>query len=107
TWCTARTRRSRPRARAPCSSASSDARRPLPAIVLASRSPQRREILARLGLDFTVRVSEAAELEDGDPEAIAVENALRKARAVARPGELVIGCDTIVVLDGRIYGKPG
>jgi nucleoside triphosphate pyrophosphatase len=79
----------------------------LPRVVLASRSPQRRELLARLGLDFTVRVPQAAELEEGDPEAVAVENALRKARAVARPGEIVIGCDTIVVLDGRIYGKPG
>src|SRR5205823_3477494 len=44
----------------------------------------------------------------GEPRAVALENALRKARAVARAGEdeLVIGCDTIVVLDGRIYGKP-
>jgi septum formation protein len=77
-------------------------------VVLASRSPQRRELLSRLGLDFTVRVSAVPELEQGDPEEVAVENALRKARAVARPGEpeLVIGCDTIVVLDGRIYGKP-
>ena len=39
---------------------------------------------------------------------MAVENALRKARAVRRPGapEAVLGCDTIVVLDGVIYGKP-
>jgi septum formation protein len=39
---------------------------------------------------------------------VAVENALRKARAVSRPGvaEAVLGCDTIVVLDGVIYGKP-
>jgi septum formation protein len=39
---------------------------------------------------------------------VAVENALRKARAVCRPGvaEAVLGCDTIVVLDGVIYGKP-
>jgi len=79
-----------------------------PPIVLASRSPQRREILATLGLDFSVRVSEAPELEEGEPAAVALENALRKARAVARPDrdELVIGCDTIVVLGGRIYGKP-
>lgn len=77
-------------------------------VVLASRSPQRREILARLGLDFSVRVSEATEIEDGEPRAVALENALRKARAVARPGEdeLVIGCDTIVVAGGRIFGKP-
>jgi septum formation protein len=54
-------------------------------------------------------VSDVEELEQGeDPAAVAVENALRKARAAARPGarEMVIGCDTIVVLDGVIYGKP-
>jgi septum formation protein len=58
---------------------------------------------------FEVRVSDADELEQGDdPAAVAVENALRKARAVHRLGafEAVIGCDTIVVLDGVIYGKP-
>jgi septum formation protein len=56
-----------------------------------------------------VRVSAARELEHGEPEAVALENALRKARAVRRPGEpeIIVGCDTIVVLDGRIYGKPG
>jgi septum formation protein len=79
------------------------------ALVLASGSPQRRELLARLGVPFTVRVSGASELEQGeDPAALAVENALRKARAVLRLGtrEAVIGCDTIVVLDGVIHGKP-
>jgi len=58
---------------------------------------------------FTVRVSGAEEVEQGpDPAAVAVENALRKARAALRPGaaEAVLGCDTIVVLDGTIYGKP-
>jgi septum formation protein len=58
---------------------------------------------------FTVRVSDAPELEQGeDPAQVAVENALRKARAVRRAGspEAVLGCDTIVVLDGTIYGKP-
>ncbi len=77
-------------------------------VVLASRSPQRRELLARLDFDFTVRVSSAPELETGEPEAVALENALRKARAVRRTGvpEIIIGCDTIVALDGRIYGKP-
>ncbi len=56
-----------------------------------------------------MRVSAASELEQGeDPAWVAVENALRKARAVARPRspEAVLGCDTIVVLDGVIYGKP-
>jgi septum formation protein len=77
--------------------------------VLASGSPQRRELLERLGVPFTIRVSDADELEQGeDPAAVAVENALRKARAVLRPGapEAVLACDTIVVLDGVIYGKP-
>jgi septum formation protein len=58
---------------------------------------------------FTVRVSDAPELEQGaDPAQVAVENALRKARAVRRPGveEAVLGCDTIVVLGRTIYGKP-
>jgi septum formation protein len=58
---------------------------------------------------FTVRASDAAELQHGeDPAQLAVENALRKAHAVRRSGaaEAVIGCDTIVVLDGSIYGKP-
>ncbi len=79
------------------------------ALVLASGSPQRRELLTRLGVPFTVRVSAASELEQGDdPAQVALENALRKARAVHRTGapEAVLGCDTIVVLDGIIYGKP-
>jgi septum formation protein len=78
-------------------------------LVLASGSPQRRVLLERLHVPFTVRVSDASELEQGeDPAQVAVENALRKARAVRREGapEAVLGCDTIVVLDGVIYGKP-
>ncbi len=58
-----------------------------------------------------MRVPDIEELtepdEDGDAGQMALENALRKARAVAAgPGETVIGCDTVVVLDGRVYGKP-
>jgi len=44
------------------------------------------------------------ELSDGDPELLVVENARMKARAVA--GEVVIACDTDVVLDGEVLGKP-
>jgi septum formation protein len=78
-------------------------------LVLASGSPQRRQLLSRLGVPFTVRVPGASELEQGeDAAALAVENALRKARAAVVPGssERLLGCDTIVVLDGVIYGKP-
>ncbi len=79
------------------------------ALVLASGSPQRRELLGRLGVPFTVRATDAPELEQGpDAAAVAVENAARKARASVREGaeEVLLGCDTIVVLDGTIYGKP-
>jgi septum formation protein len=73
-------------------------------VILASRSPQRRAILEQLGIEFEVVVPDVEELEDGDPREMVVENALRKARAV--PGDLVLGVDTTVVVDGRSYGKP-
>ena len=73
-------------------------------MILASRSPQRRAILEQLGIDFEVVVPDVEELEDGDPREMVVENALRKARAVE--GDLVLGVDTTVVVDGRSYGKP-
>ncbi len=60
-------------------------------------------------MPFTVRATDVEELEQGeDAAAVALENALRKARAALRAParEAVIGCDTIVVLDGVIYGKP-
>src|SRR3954462_6751822 len=73
-------------------------------LILASRSPQRRQILQQLGIRFEVVVPEVEEVEDGDPRGLVIENALRKARAVH--GELVLGVDTTVVVDGRSYGKP-
>ncbi|HEX2086374.1 MAG TPA: Maf family protein [Solirubrobacteraceae bacterium] len=73
-------------------------------LVLASRSPQRRAILEQLGVEFDVAPADVEELESGDPVEVAKENARRKAAAVE--GELVLGVDTVVALDGRIYGKP-
>jgi septum formation protein len=73
-------------------------------LTLASRSPQRRAILEQLGVRFDVVVPEVEETADGDPRGMVIENALRKARAVA--GELVLGVDTTVVVDGRAFGKP-
>jgi septum formation protein len=55
-------------------------------------------------VEFRVEAPEAEELTGGDPRALALENALRKARAVE--GERVLGVDTEVVLDGRVFGKP-
>jgi nucleoside triphosphate pyrophosphatase len=76
--------------------------------VLASASPQRREILERLGVPFTVRPAHVRELKRGEPERVAAANALRKARAASRAPaeEVVIACDTIVCVEGVIHGKP-
>ena len=76
----------------------------MPPLVLASRSPQRRAILEQLGVDFRVAPADVEEESGGEPRAVVVENALRKARAVE--GERVLGVDTEVVLDGRVFGKP-
>ncbi len=80
------------------------------ALVLASASPQRRAILDQLGITFDAVPSDVEELSEGDPEAVARENALRKARAVAAgpaaADAAVLGVDTLVALDGEIFGKP-
>lgn len=74
-------------------------------VVLASGSPQRKEILGKLGIEFDVVVPGIEELSGGDPAHEVVENARRKAKAVERDG-VVIACDTDVVLDGKALGKP-
>jgi septum formation protein len=73
-------------------------------LILASASPQRRAILAQVGIPFTVAPTGVEELAVGDPHAVAAENARRKALAVS--GELVLGADTLVTVDGEILGKP-
>jgi septum formation protein len=77
-------------------------------LILASRSPQRRAILEQLEIPFEVRLAEVEELEHGPPRELALENASRKAAAIARqtPGALVLGVDTVVALDSRVFGKP-
>jgi septum formation protein len=80
-----------------------------PRLILASRSPQRRAILEQLGVQFEVRVADAEELGTGSPREVALENARRKASAVAAlvdDEELVLGVDTIVAVGARVYGKP-
>lgn len=80
----------------------------LGALVLASASPQRRAILERLRVPLTIRATDVEEIEQGEPEQVAVENALLKARAarIAGERETVLGVDTLVALGTRIYGKP-
>lgn len=81
-----------------------------PGLILASGSPRRRQLLERLGLRFTVEPADVD--ESGRPGEAAPEHverlALEKARSVAarHPGALVIGGDTVVVLDGAILTKP-
>ncbi|MDP1847748.1 MAG: nucleoside triphosphate pyrophosphatase [Solirubrobacteraceae bacterium] len=77
-------------------------------LILASRSPQRRAILEQLGIAFEVVVADVAEIAAGDPVEVACANARAKAAAVARrrPEATVLGVDTVVALDGEIYGKP-
>lgn len=78
-------------------------------LVLASKSPRRSEILKNAGIDFTIRVADADETipEGTKPEDAVVFLAARKALAVERAeDETILGADTIVVLDGKILGKP-
>jgi septum formation protein len=78
-------------------------------LILASRSPQRRAILEQLGVPFEVRVPAVEELTDGPPHELVLENAYRKAAAVAATREAalpVLGVDTIVTVGTTIYGKP-
>ena len=78
------------------------------ALILASKSPRRRELLAQMGLtDFEIHPALGEELAQPDltpPElvqALALQKAQEVAQAFAQSGDVVIGADTIVVLDGR------
>jgi len=80
-------------------------------LVLASTSPFRRELLARLGLPFAVSAPAIDEkaLPGEDATGLVARLAEQKARAVAPlwPTALIIGSDQVAVLDGDIIGKPG
>ncbi len=84
-------------------------------IILGSASPRRRELMAQIGLEFEVVVSNKEEYyESTIPEEIVKELALMKAENVTSELEakrqlkdmVIIGADTIVVLDDQILGKP-
>jgi len=80
-------------------------------LVLASSSPTRRELLARLGLPFECQVPQVDEsaLPGETPVALATRLACAKAAAVAadRPAHLIIGSDQVAVVDDCVLGKPG
>jgi septum formation protein len=79
-------------------------------LILASTSPRRREILALLGLPFEVIAPQFKEsiLSHRPVEEEVLEFAVGKARSVAKdnPESLVIGSDTMILLDGQKIGKP-
>lgn len=82
-------------------------------IILASASPRRAELLAQIGLPFTIKTSDAPEIcHATEPEAIVMELSRQKAAAVRASYDgdtsnlLFIGADTLVFLDQRQLGKP-
>jgi septum formation protein len=80
-------------------------------VILASASPRRKEILSLLDFPFTVvpsNISEDLEIENADFGEYSRELAARKTMAVANdePDSIVIGADTIVVHEGKLYPKP-
>ena len=81
-----------------------------PRVVLASSSPRRRELLTLIGIPHAVVPADIDEtpFDDEQPHAHAERLAREKALAVARveAGAVVVGADTIVVMDGDILGKP-
>lgn len=85
----------------------------LPRLILASTSPYRRELLARLGVPFETLPprcdEEALKLAGEAPQELALRLAREKALSIAstEPHAFVIGSDQLLDLDGRVLGKPG
>ena len=79
-----------------------------PAVVLASASPRRRELLRLVGIEHTVIPADIDETyPPGEAAAVYAERLAReKAGAIDRDDAVVIGSDTIVVVDGDVLGKP-
>ena len=83
----------------------------MPPLLLASASPRRRELLAAAGIAFEVVSVSVTELDAVtaphlNAVQLAAANAALKARAAAQVGRWVLGADTVVALNGRIFGKP-
>ena len=79
-------------------------------LILASASPRRRELLAHLGLPFTIEAADIDEtpLPDEDPRLYTERLAREKAQAIAQrhPDATILAADTTVVVDDLILGKP-
>lgn len=80
-------------------------------LILVSASPRRRELLKRLGFQFEVKPADVDEraIEYKSPRELAMKAAYQKVLSKASeltPSSILVGCDTIVVLDGTVFGKP-
>lgn len=79
-------------------------------IVLASASPRRKELLKKIVKDFILYPSgvDEKEIDEKDPVKFAIKAAVLKAKEVGEkfPSHIIIGADTIVALEDRIFGKP-
>tara|TARA_B100001287_G_scaffold90943_1_gene76195 strand:+ start:496 stop:1062 length:567 start_codon:yes stop_codon:yes gene_type:complete len=80
-------------------------------IILGSASPRRKELLKQMGFDFSVLISDVEEIYDPatPPENVASVLAKLKAQSLKNklaPGQLLICCDTTVILNNEVLGKP-
>lgn len=82
-------------------------------MILGSQSPRRKELLSWINIPFEIKTADLEEIShETNPERVAVDLASQKATAVFKQiitefeSPFVISSDTIVVLDGKIYGKP-
>lgn len=82
-------------------------------MILGSQSPRRKELLSWINIPFSITTADLDEVSDqSEPDDVAVDLASQKAHAVyakvaaETPYPFVISSDTIVVLEGKIYGKP-
>lgn len=78
-------------------------------IILASGSPRRKELLEQIGIKFEICKAEGEEVIIFSDPAEVVENlSVQKAREVSEKcdGDIIIGADTVVAMDGQIFGKP-
>ncbi len=80
-----------------------------PTLLLASRSPRRRELLTLLGLPFDVTIADVDETPRAGESPAALATRLSRAKALAADGgagAIIIACDTVVALESEILGKP-
>ena len=79
-------------------------------LILASGSPRRKELLAMVTPDYTVKVSDVDESKITAPTPAELAKALGRAKCLAvaagEPDALVLGCDTVVEFEGEVFGKP-